>query len=368
MRVLNLIMAHLSETQRIDILIMIGCGNKTRSQKEVCTIFNNKYPGQHVSQSTVSKIEKKFRETGHVKNIEKPGRNVQFTDEKKLDVLLEIEENPHKTTRELAADNDVSKSSILRVLHKEKYHPYKVQLVQELNEDDPDRRQEFCELMMDRMNADLQFINKIVFSDEATFHLNGTVNKQNCRYWSRENPHWMCEAHTQYPKKVNVWAGIINNKIIGPYFFEGTVTGEVYLDFLINFLVPTLQRAFPDVNHPNEIDRSIYYQQDGAPPHFARTVRNYLNEVFPNRWIGRRGAIEWPARSPDLTPLDYFLWGYLKSKVYFNRPNNIADLKVRITEEINKITPEVIQNVVREFQYRLGYCQEVNGGHFEHLI
>jgi len=42
--------------------------------------------------------------------------------------------------------------------------------------------------------------------------LNGTVNRHNCRYWADENPHWMREAHTQYAKKVNVWAGIINNK------------------------------------------------------------------------------------------------------------------------------------------------------------
>lgn len=361
-------MAHLSETQRIDILIMIGCGNKTRTQKKVCEMFNNKYPGQQLSQSTVSKIEKKFRDIGHVRNIHKPGRTPRFDEEKQLDVLVEIEENPHKPTRQLAADNDVSKSSILRVLKEEKYHPYKVKLVQELNEDDPDRGQEFCELMMNRMLADLQFINKIVFSDEATFQLNGTVNRQNCRYWSRENPHWMMEAHTQFPQKVNVWAGIINNQIIGPYFFEGTVNGDVYLDFLTNFLVPTLKIRFPDVNNPNEIDRSIWYQQDGAPPHYSCTVRNYLNEVFPNRWIGRRGTIEWPPRSPDLTPLDYFLWGYLKSKVYVNRPDNIADLKNRITEEIHKISPEVIQNVIREFKDRLAYCQEVTGGHFEHLI
>ncbi|KAG8289720.1 hypothetical protein J6590_098624, partial [Homalodisca vitripennis] len=46
--------------------------------------------------------------------------------------------------------------------------------------------------------------------------------------------------------------------------------------------------------------------QDGAPPHYGLHVREYLNNIFPNRLIGRRGSIEWPPRSPDLSPLDYF--------------------------------------------------------------
>jgi len=50
----------------------------------------------------------------------------------------------------------------------------------------------------------------------------------------------------------------------------------------------------------------IYFQQDGAPPHYGVIVRQYLNEVFQDRWIGRRVIYEWPPRSPDLTPLDFF--------------------------------------------------------------
>ena len=50
----------------------------------------------------------------------------------------------------------------------------------------------------------------------------------------------------------------------------------------------------------------LFFQQDGAPPHYALRVRSYLNEVFPQRWFGRRGSIEWPPRSPDLTPMDFF--------------------------------------------------------------
>ncbi|KAJ8961861.1 hypothetical protein NQ318_021479 [Aromia moschata] len=122
------------------------------------------------------------------------------------------------------------------------------------------------------------------------------------------------EANTQYPE--NVWAGIINSQIIGQYFFDGTLTGARYLDFLQNFLVPELTILFPD---------------DATPMK--------LIKIFG------------------------FSGGNLKWKVYFNRPNNVEDLKDIIRQDINQIIPETIQNVLEEFQQRLHYCQEATGAH-----
>lgn len=92
-------------------------------------------------------------------------------------------------------------------------------------------------------------------------------------------------------------------------------------------------------------------------------VKTYLNQVFPNRWISRRGEIEWTVHSTYLTPPAYFLYDYLKSKAY-----NVNDLKDRIRQEINQIDPETIQNVLKEFQQRLYYRQEAMGSQFEHSI
>ena len=57
------------------------------------------------------------------------------------------------------------------------------------------------------------------------------------------------------------------------------------------------------------IRREMWFQNDGAPPHFSLQVPVHLNRVYREKWIGRGGAVVWPARSPDLTPLDFFLWG-----------------------------------------------------------
>jgi len=73
----------------------------------------------------------------------------------------------------------------------------------------------------------------------------------------------------------------------------------------------------------------IFFQQDGAPPHWGSDVRQFLDATFPNRWTGRDGPTPWPPRSPDITPLDFFLWGYVKDKVFSTPVPDITNLKAR---------------------------------------
>ncbi|KAJ8956613.1 hypothetical protein NQ318_013966 [Aromia moschata] len=220
---------HLTITKRIEILIMIGYGDKTRSQNTVCEMFNQKYPNKHINQSTVSKIEKKFREHGNVNDLPKRRRPKVANEEMSLNVLLSVQENHHASSRTLGQQHGISHSSIQKILRTHKYHPYKVQLIHELNEDDPDRRVQFCEQMLTICNANPMFLRNLIFCNESTFTLNGIVNRQKYRYWADVNPHWVMEAHTNTwmgngntcPQKVNVWAGIVGNRVVGPYFFEG---------------------------------------------------------------------------------------------------------------------------------------------------
>ncbi|KAJ8935862.1 hypothetical protein NQ318_015973 [Aromia moschata] len=93
-------------------------------------------------------------------------------------------------------------------------------------------------------------IENILFSDESTFTLHGHINHKNCRYCSRENPHWMRELHTQNPEKINVWTGIIGENIIGPFFINGNLNGETYLALLQNNVVPTLANLYPAEGNP----------------------------------------------------------------------------------------------------------------------
>lgn len=120
----------------------------------------------------------------------------------------------------------------------------------------------------------------------------------------------MKELHTQHRQKLNVWEGLLGNHIIGPFFIDGSLTGPKYKRLLENQVLPRLRELNVNI-------QEIWFQQDGAPPHYSEEVRTFLNRTFLNRWIGRRGGIEWPARSLDLTPLDFFFLGtYEKSSLY----------------------------------------------------
>ena len=110
------------------------------------------------------------------------------------------------------------------------------------------------------------------------------------------------------------------------------------------------------------------FQQDGATAHTSQNAIKILKEMFPNHLISMRGDIGWPPRSPDLNPCDYFLWGYLKSKVYTQRPRAVEELKDAIRHEIAAITPEMINRVIDHFHKRVNLCVDNHGKHLTDLI
>jgi hypothetical protein len=153
---------------------------------------------------------------------------------------------------------------------------------------------------------------------------------------------------------VNVWCGLSSKGLIEPSRFEGNVTGESYLPMLDNSLL----RAIGEL-HGNE---RFYYQQDGAPPHYHGDVRAYIVQNISGHWIGRRGPIDFPPCSPDLTPLDFDLWGTVKDKVYLDT----------LWDEVKAAFAEIpLQTLVRFTEavvVRTQRCNDARGHQFEHLL
>lgn len=346
------------------------------AQQDYCfrrtvTVYNELHPDKNVSHEYIRQLVAKFEETGSVKN--KKRTTPRLLDEAaEVEILGEFTINPQLSLRQAARNTGVSHESVRKVLKKHNFFPYKLQVVQELGDDDPDKRIEFCELMTNLIAREPNTTKNICFSDECSFFLNGRVNKQNCRYWDNENPHLYREGHTQTPEKVNVWAAMYGDTVIGPIFIDGNLDGETYLSLLENtidpLIVEQLENQRDAAGNPALSEDLLRFQQDGAPPHYYAPVRQWLDQHYTDRWIGRRGAIEWPPRSPDLTPLDFFLWGYLKSVVYKTEPTSIEELRDRIRQGCRSISRETFTNVRDAFESRLYFCLANNGNHFEHLI
>ena len=90
-----------------------------------------------------------------------------------------------------------------------------------------------------------------------------------------------------------------------------------------------------------------------------------MDATFPNRWIGRDGPTPWPPRSPDITPLDFFLLGYVKEEVFLTPVPDIINLKARITDALATVTEDVLENTWRETDYRLDVLRATKGAHAE---
>jgi transposase len=307
------------------------------------------------SKPTVANIRSlilKFEETGSVANVQQPGRPVSAnTAELRVALEASLERSPQKSTRRLSAELGVSQSTVLRSLHDLNYRPYRPRLIHGLLEDDPYQRMQFCEQFLSMAKDDETVLDRVIWSDEVLFKLNGHVNRHNCVYWDSSNPMVTIEKEVNSPG-VMVWAGIWSGGIIGPFFFEGHVDGSSYLALLTD-------QFWPEMGHTVE-GQHLWYMQDGAPAHWAKPVRSWLDEKFPNRWIGRGGEIAWPPRSPDLTPPDFFLWGVLKERVYQLKARTIDDLKATIANEIRKVPLELCQKVCRSVPSRLEKCMSLD--------
>lgn len=356
-------MFYYSQDHCIQIIKWYYGGNSARRTRD---LFSVEFPDIPIpSDKTILNIIKQFEKTGSVINSKnKTTQNPNISEEQEIletQICGHIETDPTTSCRELAEEFEISKTTVCRVLKKHGYSSYKVKNSQQLLEEDPFRRMQFCETMLEKCHADQSFLSNVLFSDESTFMLHGKSNSSIVRYWSTHNLHFNNPIRTQYPQKLNVWAGILNNHIIGPLIIDGNLNSQKYLELLRNQVVPVLNEQF-------NIEET-WFQHDGCPAHNSIQVTNYLNEIFPNRWIGNNGPIKWPPRSPDLAPNDFFYWGYLKNEIYgFNRPQNLEELQQKLLNISQNISPQILENVKQNFYHRLGYCLMQNGHLFEHLI
>lgn len=336
--------------------------HSTQSVITVQRHFRTKFEKDAPSANSIRRWYAQFKATGCLCKRKSTGRP-SVSEEKVESVRMSFTRSPQKSTRKASRELNIPQPTVWKILRKRlKHKPYHLQFLQALTPIDKVSRFEFCTQMQQFMDED-GFCEKLVFSDEATFFVNGKVNKHNVRIWGTENPRVIVQ-HIRDSPKVSVFCAVSQFKVYGPFFFcEQNVTGHVYLDMLENWLMPQLTTD----------SETFIYQQDGAPPHFHHDVREFLNMRLPNRWIGRSGEndqklLSWPPRSPDLTPCDFFVWGYVKDSVFVPPlPVDLPELRARIINAFEQINRDMLRRVWDELDYRLDICRITKGEHMEHL-
>jgi hypothetical protein len=187
--------------------------------------------------------------------------------------------------------------------------------------------------------------NNVWFSDQAHFHLDGVVHKQNVRIWESENA---CVIHEKvhHAPRITMWVAISSHGLLWPIFFEETVA------MLRNTSVPHLLATGLPL-------QAQWFMQEGVRLHIVNTVLDFLHDTldlhvisnrFPDHFTCRQN---WPTNSPDLSPRDYFIRGLLKEKIFLKKPQTITELRVLTIQAFNEITENTCCQVLNNITFVL---------------
>jgi len=294
----------------------------------------------------------KYMENGTVENIAGRGaKRTVRTPEMIKRINDIISRNKATSVNSIAVQAGLSRSSAQRILHEEEYISYKVKSVTPLTQTHKIHRIMICKWFK-RWN---KYQDRIVwYSDECLFTLNPSGYEKNLRTWDKTNQHETIEKNIR-KFHVQVWAAVSTEGNILWEFQSGIQTAKTYKQLL--------KRQLPKMNF-----ELAYFQHDGASIHYSYKVRRFLQKHYKHHWIGRRCPEKrWPARSPDLSVCDYYLWNRIKGGLHKYEVKDEESLKKAIRKEISTITKEEIKFACNDLLRRVDMCLGTDGGRFEHL-
>ncbi|KAJ4446527.1 hypothetical protein ANN_13223 [Periplaneta americana] len=184
--------------------------------------------------------------------------------------LEAVNMTPSISTRMVALQVNVPHTTVWRLLKEYQLYPYHLQRVQALSPADYPARVRFCQWFLQQCGVNPNFPALVLFTDEAQFARDGITNFHNQHVWAYQNPRATVPSHHQVRFSLNMWAGIIGDRLVGPHVLVNRLTGQAYTIFLEN-TIPHVLEDTPLINRQH-----IHFLHDGAPAHFSRMARRYL--------------------------------------------------------------------------------------------
>ena len=213
--------------------------------------------------------------------------------------------------QQLASQNEVCVVSCIEL----QFYPYKLQLTQMMSKDDHLKRVQYALFLLNRIDI----LDSIMWTDEAYFSMNGYVHRKNCVIWGYRETQINCSISA--PFSTSVCLDWIYRQHHASSFLLHWNSERKQLSRQVG------EPRFPELRRRHLINHVIF-QQEGAPPHFSKAARELLSSQLPDtRIITQRFPQTGPPCSPDLSPLGYYLWGTMKSRVPQFRPKQLEPIK-----------------------------------------
>ena len=276
----------------------------------------------------------------------------------------EDEPGTHVTPRNIAIQLEISHSSVRRIVKDKGYSQFKRLKTPQMNESTRKRRVDRAAGLVQKFKSNPRMIERAVFQDESDFPLQVPLNAQNDRVYSKGLKKDVRESSLFHETnrqsiKVMISAGLTWHGVTKPIVVsrEGLkVNAQNYERHLKRELFPAIKKVYPR-------DDWIFIQ-DGATSHTSNRVQRFLNETIPRRFIAKD---QWPPRSPDSNPLDYYFWNEVKRKVYEGRLKKPFESEDEMIAKIKAVWKECATNLkplrksMKEFVGRLTAVNECNG-------
>lgn len=325
-------------------------------------------PEKNWDKRSVAKLIERYVKRGTMDRKPGSGRPRRATAEviEEVEELICSQEEPgtHVPPRTIAAELDISRSTVHRILDDSDINQFKRVTTPHMDDKARERRTVRAGNLGTKFGGNPRMIERAVFQDESDFPLEIPINRQNNRVYfkgqkkdvPRKN---LCHEGNRQCKKVMVSAALTWHGVTKPFFVNEKgikVNGPNYVKHLKTQLFPAIEKVYPR--------NDWIFVQDGAPAHRSNLCQNFLSERLNRRYVKKE---DWPPKSPDSNPLDYYFWSRVKSKVYEGRMNKPFKNEEEMIRRIKLVWNECASNTteirkaMKEFVPRLEAVQSNDG-------
>lgn len=265
-----------------------------------------------------------------------------------------VDSDPGKSMNKLSKELGVGYGTIFRIINEDlRYRSYILKRGQFMNAAMRERRLVKAKKLLNKVKHPDKDDLLRFFSDEKNFDQDQKANRRNDRWLCKDPDDVPRVMHTKFPATIMI-LGVISSEgdVMPPYFFErGTkLTAAQYIQVLRDVVKPWMDTV---------ADGRLYvFQQDSAPIHTAKTTLEWLNENVPYYW----SPDVWPPSSPDLNPMDYYMWGVVERETNKHPHNNLDSLRQSITDVMTNMDRNQVTKACRRFRSRIEAVVDANGG------